>query len=176
MSASKSDENLFQRLNELGIKAHTVEHAPLHTVEESQTLRGELAGAHIKNLFLRDKKKNMWLVTVEENRDVDLKGLRKVIGAKGNLSFGNADLLMEKMGVSPGSVSPFCVFSDSDNEVTMILDEGLLAADVINAHPLRNDRTTAIAANDLLAFLKAENHDPILIDFSKPFAIDENQG
>jgi len=175
MNGTKKDQNLFKRLKELGISTTTAEHAPLHTVEESQALRGELKGAHIKNLFLRDKKKNMWLLTVEENNNVDLKGLRKIIGAKGNLSFGNTDLLMDKMGVTPGSVSPFCVINDTEGEVIMILDKSLLEAAVINAHPLRNDRTTAISSNDLMTFLKSENHDPILIDFSKPLNIDEGQ-
>lgn len=175
MRATKSDQDLLHRLNELDISINTVEHAPLHTVEESQALRGELAGMHIKNLFLRDKKKNMWLLTVEETCDVDLKALGKVIGAKGNLSFGNADLLMDKMGVTPGSVSPFCVFNDTHEDVTMILDKHLLTAETINAHPLRNDRTSAIAAKDLMTFLEQENHAPLVIDFSKPFNINEGQ-
>lgn len=159
------DTDLFARLDELGIAHRTVEHAPLFTVEESQNLRGELPGAHIKNLFLRDKKKNIWLVTVLEDRDVDLKALKALLDARGNLSFGSSDLLMEVLGVIPGAVTPFGVINDTIGRATMVLDKAVLDSDTANAHPLRNDRTTALASHDLIAFLKAENHPPLLLDF-----------
>jgi Ala-tRNA(Pro) deacylase len=159
------DAALFARLDALGIAHETVEHEALYTVEQSRELRGDLAGAHIKNLFLRDKKRRMWLVTVLESRDMDLKALRHRIGARGNLSFGNAELLMEHLGVIPGAVTPFAVINDRGGNVTMVLDKALLAIDPVNAHPLRNDRTTAIAARDLAGFLAAENHAPLILDF-----------
>lgn len=159
------DTTLFDRLNELGIEHRTVEHPPLYTVEQSRELRGELPGAHIKNLFLRDKKRRMWLVTVLEDREIDLKALRHRIGAQGNLSFGNADLLMKHLGVIPGAVTPFAVINDREGDVTMVIDEALLATDRVNAHPLRNDRTTAVSPDDLLKFLMAERHAPTVLDF-----------
>ena len=128
-------------------------------------LRGELPGAHIKNLFLRDKKKNIWLVTVLEDRDVDLKALKALLDSRGNLSFGSPDLLMEVLGVIPGSVTPFGVINDTDGRATMVLDKAVLDEETMHAHPLRNDRTTAISSNDLVSFLKAENHAPLLLDF-----------
>ena len=94
-AAPMTDEDLFAKLDAMGIEHRTVEHEAAYTVDQAQHLRGELEGAHIKNLFLRDKKKNIWLVTVLEEREVDLKQLRGVLGAKGNLSFGSPDLLME---------------------------------------------------------------------------------
>lgn len=161
------DAALFARLDELGLGHRTVEHPALYTVEQSRELRGDLPGAHIKNLFLRDKKRRMWLVTVLEDRDMDLKALRHRIGAQGNLSFGNAELLMEHLGVIPGAVTPFSVINDRAGNVTMVLDRALLQIDPVNAHPLRNDRTTAIAPGDLVRFLEAEGHAPLVLDFDE---------
>jgi Ala-tRNA(Pro) deacylase len=161
------DAGLFARLDELGLAHETVEHEALYTVEQSRALRGDLAGAHIKNLFLRDKKRRMWLVTVLENREMDLKALRHRIGARGNLSFGNAELLMQHLGIIPGAVTPFSVINDRDGAVTMVLDKALTEIDPVNAHPLRNDRTTAIAPQDLASFLEAENHAPLILDFDE---------
>lgn len=161
------DAGLFARLDELGLAHETVEHEALYTVEQSRALRGNLTGAHIKNLFLRDKKRRMWLVTVLEDREMDLKALRHRIGARGNLSFGNAELLMQHLGVIPGAVTPFSVINDREGNVTMVLDKALLEIDPVNAHPLRNDRTTAIAPQDLAGFLEAENHAPLVLDFDK---------
>ncbi len=134
-------------------------------VEESKALRGQLPGGHIKNLFLRDKRRNMWLVTVPEDRDVDLKALRHVLGAKGTLSFGSAELLAEALGVAPGAVTPFAVMNDREGSVTMALDRAVLANDPVNAHPLHNQATTALSPGDLLRFLSACNHPPLMLDF-----------
>lgn len=161
------DAGLFARLDELGLTHKTVGHEALYTVEQSRALRGDLDGAHIKNLFLRDKKRRMWLVTVLENREMDLKALRHRIGAQGNLSFGNADLLMQHLGIIPGAVTPFSVINDRDGNVTMVLDKALTEIDPVNAHPLRNDRTTAISPDDLVAFLEAENHAPLVLNFDE---------
>jgi Ala-tRNA(Pro) deacylase len=155
---------LLARLAELGIHVDIHRHPPLHTVAESQTLRGTLPGGHIKNLFLRDKKRNKWLVTAPEDAEVDLKALRHILGASGNLSFGNAEMLGEFLGVTPGSVTPFAVMNDSDGAVTMVLGRGVLDHDPINAHPLHNEATAAIGQADLLRFLEACGHPPLIVD------------
>lgn len=168
MTSPKTDSDLFARFDDLGIDHRTFEHDPVYTVGESQTNRGEMPGAHVKNLFLRDKKKNLVLATVEENRDVDLKDLRKRVGSSGNYSFGKPELLMEVLGVEPGSVTPFAVINDGERRVTVVLDKALLDEDLVNAHPLRNDRTTAIKSQDLLSFLTAEGYNPVVLDFDQP--------
>jgi Ala-tRNA(Pro) deacylase len=155
---------LLARLAELGISVEIHRHPALHTVTESQALRGEMPGSHIKNLFLRDKKRNKWLVTVPEDAEVDLKALRHIIGASGNLSFGNGELLAECLGVEPGSVTPFAVMNDTAGDVAMVLARGVLDQDPVNAHPLHNEATAAIAKADLLRFLEACGHPPTIID------------
>ena len=103
----KTAQDLYHRLNELGISTNTVDHPPLFTVEQSQQLRGDIAGAHTKNLFLKDRKGNLFLVVVGEEAEVDLKRIHTRIGAAGRVSFGKPDLLMETLGVIPGAVTIF---------------------------------------------------------------------
>ena len=155
---------LLARLRQLAIEIEMHRHAPLHTVEESRALRGTMPGSHIKNLFLRDKKRQQWLVTVPEDAKVDLKALRHVLGASGNLSFGSAELLETALGVKPGSVTPFAVLNDPECQVEMVLANSVLAADPVHAHPLHNEATVAIGRDDLLRFLEACDHPPRLID------------
>ena len=153
---------LFVRLRELGIETSTVEHPPLHTVEESKQLRGVLPGGHCKNLLLRDKKKRNWLVVTLEDKPVDMKSLPDKIGA-GRLSFASAERLMEFLGVNPGSVTPFALINDPEQQVTVVLDEEMLDHDLLNYHPLENTRTTAIARDDLLRFIAACGHQPLRV-------------
>lgn len=160
-----TEEGLFARLDALGVAHETHRHPPVFTVEEARALRGALPGAHIKNLFLRDKKKTFWLVTTLEDQNIDLKALKRRLGAKGSLSFGSADLLMAHLGVTPGAVTPFGVINDRAGAVSVVLDRSILDQDPVNAHPLRNDMTTAIAPGDLVRFLEAESHPPLILDF-----------
>jgi len=158
-----SPEKLLARLAALGIKSHTISHPPVFTVEESKALRGKLPGGHVKNLFLRNKKGAMWLIVAEEDRRIDLKALGERIGA-GKVSFGSAERLMQYLGVLPGAVTPFGLINDKGVEVQVVIDKALLAHDPVNVHPLTNDRTTAIAPKDLLAFIEACGHKPQVLD------------
>ena len=159
-----TEQDLYARLDALCLGWTTTEHPPLHTVAESKALRGELEGGHVRNLFLRDKNRKIWLIVAEEDRPVDLKTFRKRIGARGSLSFGSPELLMEVLGVAPGAVSPFGLINDADCRATVILDEGLMAHRLVNVHPLRNDATTTIASADLVTFIRDCGHDPQIMD------------
>lgn len=165
MPASEAD--LFRALDGLDIETETVRHPPVFTVEESKALRGDLDGAHTKNLFLKDKKGRLWLVVALEDRAVDLKDLRHRIGAA-TLSFGRPDLLVEALGIEPGSVTPFAVINDPDGRVQVVLDAGLLDHQRLNFHPLTNAATTAISADGLMTFLRATGHEPALVHFGDP--------
>lgn len=153
-------DQLFAFLDRLGIAHPTVTHPPLFTVEQSQALRGQIPGGHTKNLFLRDKKQAVYLVTAPEDAVIDLKGLHRLLGATGRFSFGSTELLQELLGVAPGSVTPFGVINDREARVTMVLDAALMEYAVINAHPLTNTMTTSIAREDLVRFLEATGHPP----------------
>ena len=158
-----SPDGLFAKLDSLGIAVTTVQHPPLFTVEQSKALRGELPGGHTKNLFLKDKKDRMWLVTAEEDRAIDLKALGTALGASGRVSFGSPERLMRHLGVTPGAVTPFGLVNDTAGAVSFVLDEGLLRHAMLNFHPLTNEATTAIARDDFLRFLDAIGHTPRLL-------------
>ena len=157
-------QQLFARLDQLGIAHRTVEHPPVFTVEEAKALRGNLPGHHIKNLFLRNKKEEMWLVVALEDRAIDLKRLGEVLGA-GRLSFGSADRLKRTLGVEPGSVTPLSLVNDEARAVQLGLDRGVADGGPVNAHPLVNTMTTALAPADLLRFFEATGHTPRWLDF-----------
>ena len=162
MSRHLTPEGLLARLAALGIETTTHRHPPLFTVEESKALRGALPGGHCKSLFLKAKDGSLWLVVASEDRAVDLKRLAKDLGV-GNLSFGRPELLWEKLGVVPGSVTPFAVVNDEDGAVQVVLDAGMMANAVLNYHPLTHEATTAIASADLLRFLEAVRHPPRIL-------------
>jgi len=155
-------DGLMAKLSELGISTNTVEHAPLRTVEEARRLRGDLPGGHVKNLFLKDQKRNFWLIVTLEEATVDLKATAAVLDAK-KFSFANPAELDQLLGIVPGAVSPFAVINDQEGLVSLVLDERLLDFSPLNFHPLRNDRTTAITPPDFLKFLSATAHEPRLI-------------
>jgi len=158
-----SPQQLFARLEQLGIAQRTVEHPPVFTVEQAKALRGDLPGHHVKNLFLRNKKEEMWLVVALEDRAVDLKRLGEALGA-GRLSFGNAERLKRHLGVEPGSVTPLALINDEGRAVQLALDRGLVDGGPVNVHPLVT-MTTAMAAPDLLRFFAATGHTPRWLDF-----------
>lgn len=158
-----SPDDLFALFDRLGITAETIEHEPLFTVEQSRWLYDKLDGGHAKNLFLVDRKGRRFLVVAEKDTAIDLKGLHRLIGASGRLSFGKPDRLMALLGVEPGSVTPFGLINDTGREVSVILDARLVAHAQVNFHPLTNTRTTRITSSDLLRFLAATGHAPRII-------------
>lgn len=154
-------DDLFSYLDRLGIVHSTVSHEPLFTVEQSQSLRGQIAGGHNKNLFLKDKNQRLFLLVLLEDARINLKTLPAVLGC-GRLSFGSADLLRETLGVEPGSVTPFALMNDGHGLVTPVLDETMLTRELLNYHPLTNTMTTSIRRDDLLKFVSETGHTPLI--------------
>lgn len=163
-NAPKTSAELIERLRQLGIEVPLLEHEAVYTVEEAKAVRGDLEGCHTKNLFVRNKREAMWLVTCLADRTVDLKWLGAHVGA-GRLSFGSAGRLMKYLGVTPGAVSPFAIVNDTQRKVRVVLDRDVLKQEPINFHPLDNRMTVTIGAGDLLRFLESERHSPHVINF-----------
>ncbi len=155
---------VFEALDRLGLAHSTVEHPPTHTVAESRLIKTEIPGAHSKNLFMKDKPGVLVLISAAHDTVLPLNQLHKRIGTQ-RLSFTGPDLLWEALGVTPGSVSAFGLLHDAPPRVQFVLDAALLAAGIVNFHPLRNDMTTSIAAADFLTFAKATGHPPEVVDF-----------
>jgi len=162
-SAPATPQSIIDSLTAIGVENQTHNHAPVFTVEEAKSLRGELPGAHIKNLFLRNKRGGMWILTCLEDRTLDLKTFAVRLGS-GRLSFGSSQRLMSYLGVIPGAVTPLAVINDRSGAVNVVLDRALMDASTINVHPLTNSQTTAITPAGLLAFLNAVDHAPTIMD------------
>jgi Ala-tRNA(Pro) deacylase len=127
-------------------------------VAESQALRDEIPGGHTKNLFLKDKKDQYFLLTVDEHATVDLKTVHQIVGGASKFSFGKPEKLMEYLGVIPGAVTALGIVNDSGKHVTIVLDADLMKNDIVNCHPLSNDATTSISSGDLIRFVEATGH------------------
>jgi Ala-tRNA(Pro) deacylase len=147
------------RLDSLSITTTTVEHQAVFTVAESDAVSHAIPGGHTKNLFLKDAKGQLFLVIAEAQTAVDLKTLHKVLGCA-RFSFGKPDLLMEVLGIPPGSVTAFSLINDRSHQVSVVVDEALMAHAVINCHPLVNTATTSIGRDDLFRFIRAMGHTP----------------
>ena len=153
-----SSKQLLKQLDEWKIIYKHFTHKPLISVKESKLIQEKLFGnhkenGHIKNLYLRDKKKNNILFVTQQDAIIDLKLLAEKINM-GRLSFGSHERLMENLGVLPGAVSPFAMINGVKNNVTIFLDSKLKSYKNIFAHPLENNQTLEITFDQLEKFFK----------------------
>lgn len=156
---------LMERLAALDIPFTLYEHKAVFTVEESQEIDGLIPGCHTRNLFIRDKKGTMFLVTLRHDTRVDLNKLSTLLGC-GRVSFGSPDRLWTYLGVRPGSVTPFAIVNDVGRDVTLVLEEGMMQEDIVNYHPLVNTMTIGLTPDKLLEFFSKINVVPRIIDLS----------
>ncbi|WP_340107469.1 prolyl-tRNA synthetase associated domain-containing protein [Pikeienuella sp. HZG-20] len=161
---SAGEKKLAALLLDAGIAVRAHRHKPLFTVEESRAEIAALPGAHTKNLFLKDRKGALTLVSCLDHRRIRIADLEKAIGAR-RLSFAPPPLLEEALGVAPGSVTPFALINDSARRVRLILDAGMMAREPLNFHPLHNKATFAISAAGFRAFLARIGREAEEVDF-----------
>jgi Ala-tRNA(Pro) deacylase len=161
----KTRADLFAFLDAHGVAHSTLIHPPVFRVEEGLEIKAALPGGHTKNLFLKDAKGQLWLISALGETAIDLKRLHTVIGS-GRLSFGSAELMVQTLGVTPGSVTAFGLINDADRRVRFVLDAALAKADPINFHPLSNDATTAVSRDGFRRFLAALGIVPTVVDFA----------
>jgi len=165
MTNMEMRNKLFARLDELGIVHATHEHEPIFTVEQGAHIKSALPGGHTKNLFLKDKKGALFLVCALGDTAIPVNHLHKALGCK-RLSFGKPELLLEALGVPPGSVTLFAIMNDEKARVQLVLDKALFDHDIVNFHPLVNTATTSFKSANIKAFVKATGHEPIILDFA----------
>ncbi len=158
---------LLELLDSLGMETKTYQHEAVFTVDESAKIKQDIQGGHTKNLFVKDKKGNYFLIVAEGSAQIRLNSVHGQIGARGRVSFGKADDLMQLLGVKPGSVTAFAPVNDRNGKVRVVIDEPLLRYELINCHPLTNEMTTTISKQDLLRFLEHVNHAPQIIQVSQ---------
>jgi Ala-tRNA(Pro) deacylase len=173
--APLTPQELLALLGRLGIPFKNHEHEAVFTVEESRHVKEAIPGAHTKNLFVKDKKDNYFLIVAEGSAQIHMNSVHGLIGGKSRLSFANAERLMEYLGVMPGSVTAFAAINDTGNQVKVVIDKALLDSPIVNCHPLTNTMTTTISREDLLRFLSQCGHAPLVVALSGLSARDETQ-
>jgi Ala-tRNA(Pro) deacylase len=170
MNFPATRQDLFAHLDTLGITHTTIEHRPVFTVEEGSDIKSRLSGGHTKNLFLRDKAGALFLICALGATPIKLNRLHKALGCA-RLSFGNAVLMEESLGVLPGSVTLFSLINDTQRQITLILDDALLASDPVNFHPLLNNATTTISQAHMMVFIAAWGGRVFECNFSNEIAL-----
>lgn len=166
MPLPTSPESLLARLDALEIPYTLHHHRAVFTVAESTGLERDLPGVHCRNLFIRDKKKRMFLISAANETKIDLKDLEATLTCA-RLSFGSPERLWTHLGVRPGSVCPYAMMNDRENLVTPVLDAYMMRGDLVNFHPLINTMTISTRPDDLLKFIRSTGHDPLIINFEQ---------
>lgn len=151
-------------LTEHGVVHTTHDHPAVFRVEEGLDLKADLPGVHTKNLFLKDHKGRLWLISARQDTVIDLKRAATAMGA-GRLSFGNEALMWETLGVRPGSVTALGLINDIERRVTFVLDRRLWEADIVNFHPLINTATTSLEQAAFRQVLMVLGREPVVVDF-----------
>ena len=157
-------DRLLAWMAENGIAQTTHDHPAVFRVEEGLELKADLPGLHTKNLFLKDKKGRLWLISAAQDTVIDLKRAHRAMGSD-RLSFGNETLMWETLGVRPGSVTALGLINDRDQRVTFVLDQRLWQADIVNFHPLTNTATTALDQAAFRRVLTLLDREPLIVDF-----------
>ncbi len=158
-------DRLLAWMAQHGIAQTTHDHPAVFRVEEGLELKAAMPGAHTKNLFLKDKKGRLWLISARQDTVIDLKRAPALIGSD-RLSFGNETLMWETLGVRPGSVTALALINDTDHRVTFVLDQALWEADIVNFHPLTNTATTALEQAAFRKALALMEREAMVVDFS----------
>jgi Ala-tRNA(Pro) deacylase len=162
---ARTADDLFALLDAHGIAHHTYRHPPVFRVEEGAEIKAAMPGGHSKNLFLKNHRGQLWLISALGDTRIDLKALPAVLGS-GRLSFGSEERLHAALGVRPGSVTAFALINDPGRQVRFVLDRALLDHETVNFHPLSNDATTAVSSDGLMRFLDVLGVEPLVIDFT----------
>ncbi|MFT8790751.1 prolyl-tRNA synthetase associated domain-containing protein [Komagataeibacter saccharivorans] len=162
---TETGQRLLDLLAELDIQPEILSHPPVRTVEDAEAYWGDIRGQHTKNLFLKDAKGAMFLLTVPADRKVDLKKLPQLLDCK-RLSFGSAERMMERLQTIPGSLGPLSMIADTDHQVRFAIDAALLQGDYITMHPMDNTQTFSISPDDLRKFLHALGVEPLVVTFT----------
>ena len=168
----KTRDELLAFLDAIGVEHRTYDHPAVFSVAESGAIKDAIPGAHTKNLFLKDAKDQLWLISAADRTAIDLKRLHTVIGSA-RLSFGNPELMEATLGVTPGSVTAFALINDTGHRVRFVLDKVLADADRVNFHPLTNTATTGIDQAGFRRFLAAVGATPLVVDFTAMAVVEE---
>src|SRR5262245_35692740 len=158
MADVSQPEQVYEALNAMGIQYEKYQHPPVYTSEEAAEHWGPINATQVKNLFLRNKKGNrQYLVILGISKQADLRDLVKKIGDD-RFSFGSPERLMDTLGVTPGSVSPFGLLHPGSKDVRVIVDQDLRSSEKLIFHPNLNTASVTISVADFERFLATRSN------------------
>lgn len=155
---------LLEYLSNRGIEYELVEHSMVFTIDEM--IDAELPHPELiaKNLFVRDdKKRAFYLITVLEDRRVDLKEFRKLYETR-PLSFASEEQLMDKLALTRGSVTPFGLLNNDEKDVKFYIDKAFIDAGLMGIHPNMNDATVFVKTDDVIALVREHGNEVIIYE------------
>lgn len=153
--------NIYDVLDKLSISYEEITHDAVKTVKEAKEIENMIDGVPVKNLFLTDNENSYYLVMLEAHKRADLKKITRLVNKK-HLSFASVNDLKDILKLDPGSVTPLGIINDRDNKVKIVIDKDLAGMKIL-VHPNVNIKTISINFDDLIMFIKYENHDYILM-------------
>ena len=168
----KTRSDLIAFFDAHAIAHDTTDHPAVFRVGEGEGIKDGIPGAHTKNLFLKDAKGRLWLISAQDDTQIDLKRLHTVIGSA-RLSFGSAEVMEEVLGVTPGSVTAFALINDVEHRATFVLDRRLAEAERVNFHPMTNTATTGVSQAGFAKFLQALGITPLIVDFAAMAVVED---
>ena len=153
--------NIYDVLDKLSISYEEITHDAVKTVKEAKEIENMIDGVPVKNLFLTDNENSYYLIMLEAHKRADLKKITRLVNKK-HLSFASVNDLKDILKLDPGSVTPLGIINDIDNKVKIVIDKDLVKKKIL-VHPNVNIKTISINFDDLIMFIKYENHDYILM-------------
>ena len=155
---------LLEYLSNRGIEYELVEHSMVFTIDEMIDAKLPHPELIAKNLFVRDdKKRAFYLITVLEDRRVDLKEFRKLYETR-PLSFASEEQLMDKLALTRGSVTPFGLLNNDEKDVKFYIDKAFIDAGLMGIHPNMNDATVFVKTDDVIALVREHGNEVIIYE------------
>ncbi len=159
------EQMCYELLDELNIQYDRVDHDAADTIAACHQVETVLESEICKNLFLCNRQKTQYyLLLMQGDKVFKTKDLSKQLGCA-RLSFADSADLLERLNLTPGSVSVLGLQFDKENRVQLVVDRPIQESRMIACHPCINTSTVAFAAADLFEkVLPALEHTPIFVD------------
>ncbi|KJP86437.1 prolyl-tRNA synthetase [Plasmodium fragile] len=155
----KKAEILCKELDELKIQYKEVKHAKANSIKDLLDMNLENSKNIIKNLFLKDKKKNYFFLCTVNWKTVDLKYLSTIFKTS-NLRFVDEGNLKSMLNLLPGCLTPLALKCDQENIVKLYFDEELKNMENIIVHPMHNYSSLYMKQEDVVKYCELHNHAP----------------
>ena len=103
------------------------------------------------------------LVVMKGDERLDTKKVALASGSK-KLQFAKPDALLDKLGVTPGSVSLFSLISPKADGITLVMDSRIALQKEVGFHPNDNSKTIVLSGSDAVKIGKELASKVVVID------------